>query len=393
MDEASMFSVVDCNNFWSPSGGGVRRYHLEKMEFYKDRKDVKYAFVMHDKETYTEQIGENAFIEHLKVPKVYGNWEYRYLVKRKPLAPILKRLNPDVIEIGSPYFMPRMVNKIIAVEGLKSKMMGFWHADFPVTYIKRILEGTGETIAHLGEKQAWSYARKHYNRMSGIMVSSRLIKQRMELEGLQNVNFLPLGVDSTFFHPSKRDEAFALELKQGNPERVLMFFPHRFSKEKGLDIIIKAYPLMCKELKLEPVLVIAGTGPYESLAREASEKYQHVHLRGFIECKEEMAKYYASSDIGFALSKWETFGLSLLESLSSGLPLVGANEGAAFEHISESSAGIVVDDTTPQLVADAVAEMSKLPLDDLRLNARQYAAGLTWESCFENQLNLYQSIK
>ncbi len=388
-----MFSVVDCNNFWSPSGGGVRRYHLEKMEFYKNRKDVRYAFVMHDKETFSEQIGENAYIEHLRVPKVYGNWEYRYLVKRKPLAPILKRLNPDVIEIGSPYFMPRIVNRIIEEEGLKSKMLGFWHADFPVTYIKRFLESTGEIFAQMGEKQAWSYARKHYNRMSGVMVSSRLIKNRMESEGLENVHFLPLGVDSAFFEPSRKDEEFSLKLKGGVKDRLLMFFPHRFSKEKGLDVILDAYPLMCAELEYEPVLIIAGMGPYESLAKKASEKYKYVHLRGFIESKEEMAKYYASADIGFALSRWETFGLSLLESLSSGLPLVAANEGAAFEHIHESGAGLVLDEVTPQLVAQAVVKLDNQPLEELRVKARNYAAGLTWDSCFENQLMLYQSIK
>ena len=33
--ESRPFTVVDFNNFWSPSGGGVRRYHLQKMAFYE----------------------------------------------------------------------------------------------------------------------------------------------------------------------------------------------------------------------------------------------------------------------------------------------------------------------------------------------------------------------
>ena len=60
---------------------------------------------MHDNATYTEQIGERAYIEHLKVPKVMGNWEYRYLIKKAPMEPLLLKHNPDVIEVGSPYFM------------------------------------------------------------------------------------------------------------------------------------------------------------------------------------------------------------------------------------------------------------------------------------------------
>lgn len=370
----------------------MRRYHLEKMEFYKYRTDVKYAFVMHDERTYTEQIGENAFIEHLKVPKVYGNWEYRYLVKSKPMVGVLSRLDPDLIEIGSPYFMPRIVRKIVNEHHLKAKMIGFWHADFPVTYIKRFLEPLGNYMARSGESLAWRHARKQYNNMDGVIVSSRLIKDRMEINGLKNVDFIPLGVNSELFNPSQKDEVLINELKKGNHNRLLLFFPHRFSKEKGLDVLLEAYPLMCEQLELEPVLVVAGMGPYESLAKKAAERFEHVHLKGFIKEKEEMAKFYASADIGFALSKWETFGLSLLESLSSGLPLIAANDGAALEHIKLSQAGIVLDEVAPAAVAKAVVDLSKKEQSELKEKARAYAENLTWDHCFESQLELYRKV-
>ena len=149
-----MFTLIDCNNFWSPSGGGVRRYHLEKMEYFKQRADVKYIFIMHDSKTYTEQIGENAYIEHLKVPKVMGNWEYRYLVKSKTIAPLLLQHDPDVIEVGSPYFMPKVIHKIVEKNKLKAKVFGFWHADFPVTYVKRFLSGLPFSLDQKGENWA-----------------------------------------------------------------------------------------------------------------------------------------------------------------------------------------------------------------------------------------------
>ena len=41
-----MFTIVDFNNFWSPSGGGVRRYHLQKMAFYEHQKEGLSVFVM-----------------------------------------------------------------------------------------------------------------------------------------------------------------------------------------------------------------------------------------------------------------------------------------------------------------------------------------------------------
>ena len=388
-----MFTLVDCNNFWSPSGGGVRRYHLEKMEYFKSRSDVKYVFIMHDSQTYTEQIGENAFIEHLKVPKVMGNWEYRYLVRSAPLAPVLTKHNPDVIEVGSPYFMPRIVQSIVRNNKLKSKVFGFWHADFPITYVKRFLQGFPLDLESRGEQVAWSYARKYYNNMTGIVASSQIIIDRMRDNGLNNIHFVPLGVNEQLFHPNKLNQDLRNRLQAGNPDRLVMFFPHRFCQEKGLRVLLEAYEIILKRLDVEPCLVLAGMGPDLDLVKKAAERFEHVHYKGFINGKDEMAAYYASADLGFALSAWETFGLSLVESLSAGLPLIAAGDGAAREHIERSQAGYVLKDINPENLSENIVAFVNLPDESkssLKSLARAYAEKLSWQNCFDKQLDIYQ---
>ncbi|MEQ8626845.1 glycosyltransferase [Ekhidna sp.] len=385
-----MLKLLDCNNFWSPSGGGVRRYHLEKMDYFKSRSDVHYIFVMHDNKTYTEQINDHTYVEHIEVPKVWGNWEYRYLIRKWPMARVILEHQPDIIEVGSPYFMPRIIHSIVKRNKLQSKVFGFWHADFPVTYARRFLKNTPLGLANRGEQLAWWYARKHYNRMDGVLVASEVIKMRMERNGMNNLHFTPLGVNNELFHPDKRNTGLITDLKAGNPERLILFFPHRFSKEKGLHVLLRAYEMILEMLDVPPALVLAGTGPYEKLVKEAAAKYKHVHFKGFIENKREMAEYYASSDLGFALSEWETFGLSLVEALSSGLSLIVAGEGAAREHVESSKAGLILDEVNPDQLADAIVRFSKLDRYKLSENARKYAAQLSWESCFDRQLDIYQ---
>ena len=337
---------------------------------------------MHDKETFTEQIGEHAFIEHLKVPKVMGNWEYRYLLKKGPIEPIILKHQPDVIEVGSPYFIPKMINKIKRRNGLKSKVFGFWHADFPVTYVKRFLENAPLGFAERGELYAWKFARKHYNQLDGVVVASEVIMERMRANGLNNLHFAPLGVNKDLFHPERKNESLASELKAGDPNRLILFFPHRFSKEKGLHILLKAYELLLDRLDVPPALILAGTGPYQNLVEEAAEKFEHVHFKGFISSKEEMAEYYASSDLGFALSSWET--------LSSGLPLIAAGEGAAREHIEKSNAGIILDEVTEESLANAIVQFGKMDPKELAAKARSYASELSWSHCFDRQLEIYR---
>ena len=105
-----------------------------------------------------------------------------------------------------------------------------------------------------------------------------------------------------------------------------------------------------------------------------------------------MARYYASVDIGLALSGWETFGLSILESMASGNAIVGAAAGAAFEHVTESGAGTILKERTPQALADAIVELYRSDLQTMKCKARAYAEKFSWDDCFKRQLNLYREI-
>ena len=99
------FTIVDFNNFWSPSGGGVRRYHLQKMDFYKNlEQEVLLVFVMPSDKTWTEKISESLIIEHVKAFRFPGNWEYRFMWKKSQIKPVLQIPTPNYRSGFSLYF-------------------------------------------------------------------------------------------------------------------------------------------------------------------------------------------------------------------------------------------------------------------------------------------------
>ena len=215
---------------------------------------------------------------------------------------------------------------------------------------------------------------------------------RLRKNGLPDPRWIPLGCDIEMFSPTKRDESLVNELKAGNPERLTLFFPHRHCNEKGIDLLLGAYDMLAKKLGHEPAIVFAGTGPSLPLVQEAASKYEHVRYVGFINSIEDMARYYASVDIGLALSGWETFGLSILESMASGNALVGASAGAAFEHVTESGAGTILKERTPEALADAIVELYHSDMQAMKRKARAYAEKFSWNDCFMRQLELYREI-
>ena len=393
-----MFTIVDFNNFWSPSGGGVRRYHLQKMAFYEklsseSEEQVLSVFVMPDSKTFTEKKSDSLVIEHVEAFRFPGKWEYRFLWKPSQIEPVLAKYKPQVIEVGSPYLLPTMVRRAAKKIVPEAVLLSFWHADFPITYVQRpVTNKFGKALGNLSKNVAFWYARQEFKRFDGIQVSCNEVLRRLDRHKLPTSHWIPLGCDIQMFSPSKRDESLVQKLKDGNPDRLTIFFPHRFCEEKGIELLLGAYPILCEKLGCEPALVFAGTGPYLPQVQEAVEKYPHIKYAGFISSIDEMARHYASVDLGLALSGWETFGLSILESMACGNAQIGASTGAAAEHIRESGAGVVLKERTPQALADAIVELYHSDMAAMKQKARAYAEKFSWADCFKRQLELYKLI-
>lgn len=393
-----MFTIVDFNNFWSPSGGGVRRYHLQKMAFYEklsseSEEQVLSVFVMPDSKTFTEKKSDSLVIEHVEAFRFPGKWEYRFLWKPSQIEPVLAKYKPQVIEVGSPYLLPTMVRRAAKKIVPEAVLLSFWHADFPITYVQRpVTNKFGKALGNLSKNVAFWYARQEFKRFDGIQVSCNEVLRRLDRHKLPTSHWIPLGCDIQMFSPSKRDESLVQKLKDGNPDRLTIFFPHRFCEEKGIELLLGAYPILCEKLGCEPALVFAGTGPYLPQVQEAVEKYPHIQYAGFISSIDEMARHYASVDLGLALSGWETFGLSILESMACGNAQIGASTGAAAEHIRESGAGVVLKERTPQALADAIVELYHSDMAAMKQKARAYAEKFSWADCFKRQLELYKLI-
>lgn len=395
-----MFTIVDFNNFWSPSGGGVRRYHLQKMAFYEKARErdpndsVVSVFVMPDSKTFTEVRSESLIIEHVEAFRFPGKWEYRFMWRPSQIRPVLEKYKPQVIEVGSPYILPTIVRHVARKIVPDAVLLSFWHADFPVTYVQRpIANKFGKALGVIGKKLAFWYARQEFRHYDGIQVSCDEVLQRLERNRLPHSHWIPLGCDIEMFSPQKRDEELVKKLKDGNPDRLTIFFPHRFCEEKGIELLLGAYPLLTEKLGAEPTLVFAGTGPYLPQVEDAVKKFSHVQYAGFITSIDEMARHYASVDIGLALSGWETFGLSILESMACGNAQIGAATGAAAEHVRNSEAGFTLENRTPQALADAIVKLYHSDLRQKKANARQYAEKFSWTDCFKRQLDLYKQLE
>lgn len=110
---------------------------------------------------------------------------------------------------------------------------------------------------------------------------------------------------------------------EGNSKRFLAV--GRFArKHKGFDLLIEAFHLFAMKNN-EWMLDIVGEGIEEKLYRELIKEY-HLENRVFIHpFTNQIQDYYSQAQVYVLSSRWEGFGLVLVEAMAHGLPVISSD--------------------------------------------------------------------
>ena len=180
-----------------------------------------------------------------------------------------------------------------------------------------------------------------------------------------------------------------------------LFRPPEQRQERPFTLItvghlvpVKAQELSIGALPLLPGvrLVIAGDGPnrgmLENLVRELKVE-DRVTFLGAVS-QQELRVQYGQADAMVLSSSREGWANVLLESMACGTPAVASRVYGTPEVVAAPEAGVLMDERTPQGVADAVNRLRANYPE--RAAVRRYAEGFSWDDTTAGQLRLFRSI-
>lgn len=137
-------------------------------------------------------------------------------------------------------------------------------------------------------------------------------------------------------------------------DKLILMYHGRISPEKGVDVLLKAVS------QLDPKmyhLIVAGTGDpdfvgeLQSIVR-SNRLENNVTFPGFLNNPQD---YIKGCDIGVLPSLCrESFGLSNLEYMMNGKPLIASNNGAQKEYMENGKEGILIAPENPYSLAAAI---------------------------------------
>lgn len=157
-----------------------------------------------------------------------------------------------------------------------------------------------------------------------------------------------------------------------------ILFVGRLVPQKQVDHIIKAFHLIHKEHNDWKLSIYGGGSEEESLQKliVSYELNEKVHLYGYTN---DVKQLYKKASFSVLASKYEGFGLVIMESIHEGCPVLAYNLKFGPKDIIEvNKNGLIVEQNNIEALAQGMKEMILNPLKNVRLNEHFY-----WEQSLE----------
>lgn len=182
---------------------------------------------------------------------------------------------------------------------------------------------------------------------------------------------IDFGIDLDIFKPAIAKKPIDTK------KEIKLLCTSRFVQRKGIEDLIKSldYLPLNYHLHLTGSGSVHNQGTHTYLKNLASRYGNRVTLASKKKSLKELVELYRSADIFIMPSEYEGFGLSALEAMACGTPVVATNVQGLREFIHHESTGLLVDYADPKQIAKAIERLvSDTALRNILIDNATYQA-------------------
>ena len=351
-----------CNNFKSLNG--VERIWSQKLSLLAEREDDQVFLITYNQygAPYSFPLSEK--VRHIDLATRYisrcsfnGIWQYvdRYkseLAFRRTLNDCLATIRPDIVVCSDMH-----------VADLKALLS----VKLPVVRIVECHCGRSAYFEDLAKIDSLFEKMKQY-----------LLKKRL-LRAISRFDRIVVMTEAEREDWKQKYKVFSIpnmlahypeEVHQGGHAYRRVISVGRYAYQKGYDLLLKAWRTV-EEHHPDWTLDIYGSldggmGEYEQL--QCQIEVLGLNRVSLHSATTDIYSSYLESDIYVSTSRFESFGLVLVEAMACGLPVVGFGSpyGPA-SIIKDGSTGVLVPPHDTQQLAEAICQMIECPEERIRM--------------------------
>ena len=228
-----------------------------------------------------------------------------------------------------------------------------------------------------------------------ITISEDARRDVVELCGVapERVTAILLAADESL-QPASPEAVRAFRTRHNLPERFVLY-QGTLQPRKNLETLVRAYGMLRAQGSDDHILVLAGPRGWQydsifELTRQLGLE-DAVRFPGFVP-DEDQPLWYSSATVFAFPSRYEGFGLPLLEAMACGAPVVSSSSSSLPEVVGD--AGLLVDPSDVEGLCSALRELLEDEPRRLALAAagRARAATFSWRKMAEETVQVYREV-
>lgn len=295
---------------------------------------------------------------------------------------------PHVIHVSTPG--PVGMAGLKAAKAIGVPVLGVYHTDFPA-YIDKLFDDAACTW------MCTQHMKMVYRRFATIFTRSEDYRVSLDRLGIprSRMETLRPGIDIELFHTQHRDLAVWRTQAGVSPTSVKALYCGRVSIEKNMPLLAAAWKLASAELKqrgVEAELIVIGDGPYRVVMQRDLDPHGARFL-GFKHGK-ELSALYASADLFVFPSTTDTLGQVVMESQSSGLPVIVTDQGGPKEVVRDGQTGLVLPADQPVRWAREIVGLltDKARRERMGAAAHEFMQGFSFRASFDHYWSVHERV-
>ena len=325
--------------------------------------------------------------------------------------------NPDYVHNGEYSFVPVVKNQKVSgynflfnlflktpfLDIPKSAIIHFHRQDRALPFLLFFRDNPKVLTIH-GMNYEWEWIRNKGIIVGGIfMIIIKFVNKKMDKIILvdeaskkfckipsDKVVVIPVGVDTKMFKPM--DKNTLREKYKFNETDKILLYVGRFKKEKGLDLLIKAFKRVKAKIPASK-LVLVGDGPEKQNLFKLvnSLKLGDVQFMNTVE-HGEIPMVMNCADVFALCSLYEGMPTVVLEALACGIPVVSTDVGDVHKVVHDNETGYIVRTRTIDAIASKLIEALNYRYR-LKGNCVRMAQDYSWEKIAEQIMEVYNEVQ
>ncbi len=368
------------------TGSGIATIHLVRG---LARRRHKIAVVCPGKKLKGRKTDEDGIsVYRISSLPVLFHREFRF----SPFAPLSLRkffdnFDPDVVHIADHLFTARAA----AVFAIKKniKIVGTNHFT-PYNWMYNLNLREGTLLYMMMEKILWSYFSGLFNKIDIVTVPTLYARRIIKNSGVKNpVKVISNGLElKEFIKPESGDKVLS-KYKIGRG-KLNFLSAGRLDKEKRTDLLLSALSRIKDKIDFQ--FIITGRGKEKEKLEEITHERGlsgQVVFTDFVSNR-DLKNLYHASDIFLSASEVELQGLSIMEAMACGLPVIAARSMAVPELVKDGINGYLFE---PGNEKDAASKILRLALNKkLRDKMSENSRELISKHDIERTLDRFEKI-